>query len=110
MVKKFKPEILEISEADMGDIVSRFTQNTLLDDDKKIILSVLSSYFWIVRQLKKTTFTMNRLRSFFGISTEKRGEKGENPGNNNQPSMPVQQGGTESNVPEPADIPNVKKI
>lgn len=72
MPRKKTPEIINLSESELEAIKSRVTQNLVLEDDKKIILSILSTHFWPYRQLKTTKLTINRLKNLFGFTTEKR--------------------------------------
>ena len=70
--KKKQPTIINVSEASMDAIQSRVNSSALLEEDKKIILSIMSVYTWLVCQLQTTKLTIHRLKSLFGFSTEKR--------------------------------------
>lgn len=73
MIKKKTPEIINLSTASLDELKSRVTAGSpLLAEDTRIILSVLSTYQWLQRQLQSTKFTIHRLKKLFGFSTEKR--------------------------------------
>lgn len=73
MVKKKTPEIINLSETALDELKSRLAQRTpLLDGDVKIMLSILSTYQWLYRQLQSTKLSIYRLKKLFGFSTEKR--------------------------------------
>lgn len=73
MVRKKTPEIINLSEIALDELKSRVEQRSpLLDGDIKIILSILSTYQWLHRQLQSTKLSIYRLKKLFGFSTEKR--------------------------------------
>ena len=73
MIRKKTPEIINLSTTEFDELKSRVSAGSpLLDGDAKIILSVLSTYQWLHRQLQSTKFTIHRLKKLFGFSTEKR--------------------------------------
>lgn len=77
MKKKKTLEIIDVSETALDELTSRLTDGLpLLDGDAKILLSVLSTYKWMQRQLKSTKLTIHRLKKMFGFHTENaRGRK-----------------------------------
>jgi len=72
MKKKKTPEILNFSTTEFDALKSRVTTGRLLDGDTKILLSVLSTYQWLSRQLQSTKLTIHRLKKIFGFTTEQR--------------------------------------
>lgn len=73
MIRKKTPEIINLSTIELDALKSRVAAGSpLLDGDAKILLSVLSTYQWLYRQLQSTKFTIHRLKKIFGFSTEKR--------------------------------------
>ena len=63
MKKKKMPEIINVSETALDALTSRLTDGLpLLDGYAKILLSVLSTYKWLQRQLKSTKLTIHRLK------------------------------------------------
>jgi hypothetical protein len=72
MSRKQTPEIINLSESELEAIKSRVALSSALEDDKKIILSILSTHQWLYRQLRSTKLTINRLKNLFGFTTEKR--------------------------------------
>ena len=72
MAKQKIPEIINVSEEALEGIKLRLAANSVLETDKEILLSVLSSYQWLYRQLRSAKLSMHRLKKLFGFSTEKR--------------------------------------
>jgi len=72
MTQKEKPEIIDLPAERFDKIKIQLIENSLLDEDKKIILSILTAYAWLYRQLQSKKLSMRRLKNFFGFSTEKR--------------------------------------
>lgn len=72
MSRKKTPEMIDISSTQLDGISARISTNTLLDDDKRIVLAVLSAYTWIQTQLQRHKLSIKRLKNMFGFKTEKR--------------------------------------
>jgi len=75
MGRKKTPELIDLSEATLDEIKSRITLSTLLEEDKKVIVVILTSYAWLLRQLQFTKISIARLKNLFGFNTEKRKNK-----------------------------------
>jgi hypothetical protein len=69
--KQQKPDIINVSSTDFAEIESRVTTGFLTENDKKIILSVLTTYKWLLDQLQHAKFSMHRLKKMFGFKTER---------------------------------------
>ena len=67
-----KPEIINLSSEAVKSIKLRILESAILEDDKKILLSLLSTHEWLYRQLQSVNITLGRIKKFFGFSTEKR--------------------------------------
>lgn len=72
MPRKKTPEIINLPAARLDEIKTRFETGAILEEDKKIILLILSTYSWLYRQLQAKKLGIQRLRNLFGFSTEKR--------------------------------------
>ena len=72
MKRRKSPEIINLPEGNLDEINTRFEAGSSLEEDKKIILLILSTYAWLHRQLQAKKIGIQRLRSLFGFSTEKR--------------------------------------
>lgn len=72
MKRKKSPEIINLPAGKLDEITTRFKAGSSLEEDKKIILLILSTYAWLHRQLQAKKIGIQRLRSLFGFSTEKR--------------------------------------
>ena len=80
MTRKKSVEIIQLSDASLEGIKSRLASNSLLEEDKPVLLAIVSAYVWLQRQLESAKLTIHRLKKMFGFSTEKRNkpsEKGE---------------------------------
>ena len=69
--KNKKPKIVNVSSTDFEEIQLRVLSNTLSENDKKIIIAILTTYHWIYNQLQTAKLGMRRLKSLFGFKTEK---------------------------------------
>ncbi len=84
MTRKKTSEIIHIPAGKLDEIKTRFEEGFILEEDKKIIVLILSTYSWLYRQLQAKKLGIQRLRTLFGFSTEKRsGSK--NKGDENSP-------------------------
>ena len=72
MIRKKDPEIIKLPEGRMDAIKARLMDNSpVLEEDKQIILCILSTYSWLQRQLQSKKLGIQRMRSLFGFRTEK---------------------------------------
>jgi hypothetical protein len=72
MTRKIKPEVINLPAEKLDEIKTRLESGVILEEDKKIILLILSTYRWLHRQLQAKKLGIQRLRNLFGFSTEKR--------------------------------------
>jgi|APCry1669189844_1035258.scaffolds.fasta_scaffold19878_2 hypothetical protein len=72
MARKNTPDMLDISAQQLSDINARISSNSLLEEDKHVIVLVLSAYAWIQTQLQRHKLSIKRLKNMFGFKTEKR--------------------------------------
>lgn len=80
MKRKKSPEIIDVGVNKLEELKSRLASGALLEEDKPILLAIVSAYVWIQGQLESAKLTIHRLKKMFGFNTEKRkksGEKGE---------------------------------
>lgn len=87
MKRKKSPEIINLPAGKLDEIKTRFESGSILEEDKKIILLILSTYAWLYRQLQAKKIGIQRLRSLFGFSTEKRANLEKKDDNNIQPDL-----------------------
>ena len=71
MKRRKSPEIINLPEAKLNEIKTRLESGSILEEDKKVILLILSTYAWLYRQLQTKKLGIQRLRNLFGFSTEK---------------------------------------
>lgn len=72
MRREITPEIINLPAAKLDELKTRLAASSVLEEDKKIILLILSTYSWLYRQLQAKKLGIQRLRNLFGFSTEKR--------------------------------------
>jgi hypothetical protein len=72
MARKQPPEIINLSEDELDLLQSRLASSPLLEDDKKIIMSIVTTYSWLIRKLGSAKLTIHRLKAALGFTTEKR--------------------------------------
>jgi hypothetical protein len=73
--RKDTPELIDLPEDTLDAIKSRISTGTLLEEDKHLIVIILTSYAWLMRQLQFTKISILRLKNLFGFNTEKRQNK-----------------------------------
>ena len=72
MLKKTsKPEIINLTSNDVDGLKNRLSVSELSENDKKIMLSILTTYQWLHNQLQTAKFSIHRLRKLFGFKTER---------------------------------------
>ena len=52
MTRKKIPEIINLPAGKLDEIKTRFEEGFILEEDKKVILLILSTYSWLSRQLQ----------------------------------------------------------
>jgi hypothetical protein len=67
-----QPELMTLTAEEAEALKSRISAGTLLDSDKKIMLGLISFTLWLQKQLSLAKLSIERLKSLFGISTEKK--------------------------------------
>ena len=72
MTRNKKPEIINLPAGKLDEIKIQLAASSILEEDKKIILLILSTYSWLYRQLQAKKLGIQRLRNLFGFTTEKR--------------------------------------
>lgn len=77
MKKNKFPEIIELSTEALEGVKSRLTSGSLLEEDKAVLLAIVSAYVWIQGQLITAKLSIYRLKKMFGFSTEKRNKRSE---------------------------------
>ena len=87
MKQRKSPEIINIPEGKLNEIKTRLESGSILEEDKKVILLILSTYSWLYRQLQAKKIGIQRLRSLFGFSTEKRSSLKKKDDDNTPPDL-----------------------
>ena len=77
MARKKSTEIIDLSNVALAGIKSRLASCSLLEEDKSVLLAIVSAYAWIQEQLQSAKLTIHRLKKTFGFSTEKRNKASE---------------------------------
>jgi len=77
MKKKKSPEIIDLPVETLEGVKSRLASCSLLEEDKSVLLAIVSVYVWIQGQLQSAKLTIHRLKMMFGFSTEKRNKTSE---------------------------------
>ena len=76
-MRKQSPEIINVSVGALEGLKSRITSGVLFEEDKPVLLAIVSAYVWVQAQLQSAKLTIYRLKRMFGFSTEKRGKASE---------------------------------
>lgn len=87
------PKCITLSKEEMAALIERVKQSHLSDHDKKLITGVFSFNHWLQTRLERAKLTIKRLKSIFGIKTEKKKEA----------DPPTENGTQDSDGPSPKD-------
>lgn len=101
MTRKPPSEIINLPAKQLDEIKTRFEAGSILEEDKKIILLILSTYSWLYRQLQTKKLGIQRLRTLFGFRTEKR----TGPKNKGDETIPPDLNGSPDVRPEGDTLP-----
>lgn len=66
------PEVINITQSELELLQSRLASSSLLETDKKIIMSIVTTYSWLIQKLGSAKLTIHRLKAALGFTTEKR--------------------------------------
>ena len=73
MSRKKQPKIIEVSSDQLNSLNARISANTaILEEDKRVVLAILSIYTWLQQQLDRQKLSIKRLKKLFGFTTERR--------------------------------------
>jgi len=67
-----QPELMTLTAEETEALKSKISAGTLLDSDKKIMLGLISFTLCLQKQLSLAKLSIERLKSLFNISTEKK--------------------------------------
>jgi hypothetical protein len=67
-----QPELMTLTVEETEAFKSRIANSPLLESDKKMVLGLLSFTLWLQQQLSLAKLGIKRLKSLFGVSTEKK--------------------------------------
>jgi len=73
--KPKRPKTVQLSKEDFEELVSKIETNTLSEKDKKVLTGALQSITWLEHMLKIKRMNIRKLKSLFGITTEKNKSK-----------------------------------
>jgi len=68
MTRKKIPEIINLPAGKLDAIKTRFEEGFILEEDKKVILLILSTYSWLSRQLQAKKIGIQRLRNLLDLA------------------------------------------
>src|SRR3990167_4013973 len=106
MKQRKSPEIIDLPEGKLDEIKTRLESGSILEEDKKIILLILSTYSWLYRQLQAKKLGIQRLRNLFGFSTEKRSKLKKKDNDNTPPDL---NGSSDGDVLSGGNVTPLKK-
>jgi len=70
-----QPNVVPLTQEEAEAFKERIANSLLAQQDKKIILALLSFNFWLQSQLGRAKLTILRLKKIFGLPTEKKSPK-----------------------------------
>jgi hypothetical protein len=75
MANQPKPEHIKLTAASADALRARIQANNLTDDDRRIMLGLISFSLWLEQQLHSAKLSIQRLKKLFGFSSEKKTPK-----------------------------------
>jgi hypothetical protein len=70
-----KPKRISLTTKQAEELKSRISTSSLLEADRNLLLGLVSFVLWLDNQLNRAKLSIKRLKSLFGISTEKKSLK-----------------------------------
>lgn len=70
-----KPQRIALTSEQAEDLKSRINASPLSDDDRTLLVGLISFVLWLENQLNRAKLSITRLKSLFGVSTEKKSPK-----------------------------------
>src|SRR5258708_39909865 len=68
-----QPEDVQLSREDGEALIERIEQNTLSAEDRRVLVKVLTFYFWLLFALREAKLSLKRLKALvFGETPKKR--------------------------------------
>ncbi len=67
-----KPKHVDMTPAQAEELIERIKNNNLSDTDRELCAESLQLVFWLQSSLREAKMSVKRLKSIFGIKTEKK--------------------------------------
>ena len=75
MGKNKKPTIIKVSDEELEQLKKNLANNNLGDREKKIILSLMETYYYLVALYRAKKLSLNKIARMFGFKSEKQEDK-----------------------------------
>ena len=82
-----KPHVISLTSAEVEALKQRIGDSSLVEQDKTIIVALLSFNFWLQGQLARAKLTILRLKKIFGLPTEKNNNLKQSPSSETAPPI-----------------------
>jgi len=66
------PKHVDMTPAQAEELIARIQNNNLSDTDRELCAESLQLVFWLQSSLREAKISIKRLKSIFGIKTEKK--------------------------------------
>lgn len=84
MNNKERPEVIKISEKEIKNLQKNIEENNLSNDQKKLLIKLLSAYIWLANLFRLKKLSLNKLKRLFSFSTEKKPPINQDPNKKNK--------------------------
>ena len=88
-MKKPIPEKIDLTAEEANKLIAHINANCLSEDEKKVVAGVIHFCLWLQVKLSEAKITIRKLSKFFGVRSEKRTKKENNPSSPTEPIMPI---------------------
>ena len=108
---KKKPEVLQVSDQELAQIKKNLESNNLGERERKILLSLLETYYYLVALYRVKKLSVQKLARMFGFKSEKQEDKEKNKDKNDNgvPPAPTEKRGKGHGRKGKNDFPGAKK-
>ena len=66
-----KPDVISVSDQELEQLKTKIKDTNLNDSEKKIVLTILDTYYWLAQMYRAKKLSLNKLRRLFSFKTEK---------------------------------------
>ena len=101
-MKAKKPDVIKVSDEELGQLLESIKSSNLSEPNKKIVITVLETYYWLSKLYQQKKLTLKRIKRLFSFKTEKLNTEKSNedkPKDSEPPSSDSKTGSKDDDLP-----------